>query len=102
PKWMMTPNSRSCHAACCGEGLMSVKFWARPAEAAARQNAESIAATIAAERAGRNMTILDLDSRMLSTNSIVQRDRREKMKTTQRLPHLEKDQRTIGSVRQIS
>src|SRR5438094_3367126 len=25
---MMMPNSRSCHCTCCGEGLISVKFWA--------------------------------------------------------------------------
>src|SRR6185312_11410057 len=26
---MMTPNSRSCHSTCCGEGFTSVKFWLR-------------------------------------------------------------------------
>jgi hypothetical protein len=23
----MTPNSRSCHATCCGDGFTSMKFW---------------------------------------------------------------------------
>src|SRR5207248_11140230 len=29
----MTPNSRSCHATCCGEGLMSLKFCETPRRA---------------------------------------------------------------------
>lgn len=28
-KWIRTPNSRSCHSICCGDGLTSVKFCAR-------------------------------------------------------------------------
>src|SRR4029434_4978677 len=34
PKWMRAPISSSCHSTCCGEGLMSEKFWAPLGDAA--------------------------------------------------------------------
>src|SRR5271170_5021930 len=36
-KWMMTPNSRSCQATCCGAGLMSGKLCAVRCEVAERR-----------------------------------------------------------------
>src|SRR5690242_18834749 len=54
---MMTPNSRSCHSSCWGEGLMSVKFWAAIAPQVKKR-------TAAIRLASRNLCMRAILSRL--------------------------------------